>query len=213
MSEKLRALQEQVEAEQKQLELELGGGGGSGDGGAAEPRGTEVTMGGGRNRVAADDVGDGEAERRTLLRKRKAGKAEETSQLSFGKVAAIVGVGVCVALLLLLLLFNGDTKEEFESFVPLSRQQLKQERPHDPCPDPWWIPEQCTSEDRISSRSVWDECDAFFKKHDYDVKYLKKCGIEIKEGKAPKEDKDVKGGRRLLSRGAGRGARRGTTLF
>ena len=31
-------------------------------------------MGGGRNRVAADDTGDGEAERRTLLRKRKAGK-------------------------------------------------------------------------------------------------------------------------------------------
>lgn len=55
----------------------------------------------------------------------------------------------------------------------------------------------------------------FFKKHDYDVKYLKKCNIEIKEGKAPKEDKDdtdVKAGRRLLSRGAGWGARRGARL-
>lgn len=68
-------------------------------------------------------------------------------------------------------------------------------------------------EERISSRSVWDECDAFFKKHDYDVKYLKKCKIEIKEGKAPKEDTAGKGGRRLLSRGAGRGARRGAMLL
>lgn len=53
---------------------------------------------------------------------RCAGQAEAKSQLTFGKVAAIVGVGVCVALLLLLLLFNGDAKDEFESFVPLSRQ-------------------------------------------------------------------------------------------
>ena len=36
--------------------------------------GCQMTMGGGRNRVVADDMGDGEAERRSLLRKRKAGK-------------------------------------------------------------------------------------------------------------------------------------------
>ena len=58
---------------------------------------------------------------------------------------------------------------------------------------------------RISSRTVWDECDAFFKKYGYDVKFLRKCRIDIKEGKAPKEDKALKGGdRRLLAPGAGR---------
>lgn len=40
----------------------------------------------------------------------------------------------------------------------------------------------CTSgEERIKSRSTWDECQAFFEKFEYTVKYLKKCGIPIKE--------------------------------
>ena len=42
---------------------------------------------------------------------------------------------------------------------------------------------------------MWDECDAFFKQYGYDIKYLKKCGIEVKDGKAPKKPKS---GRRLL---------------
>lgn len=56
----------------------------------------------------------------------------------------------------------------------------------------------------------------FFKKNDYDVKYLKKCNIDIKEGKAPKVDKDdanVKGGRRLLVRGAKPGSGRSIRLL
>ena len=60
---------------------------------------------------------------------------------------------------------------------------------------------------------MWDQCDAFFKKHDYDVKYLKKCGIEMKEGKAPKEDTPAKGGRRLLSRGGVQVSRRAVNSF
>ena len=77
--------------------------------------------------------------------------------------------------------------------------QLQRERPYDPCPDPWWIPEECTGSERVSKRAVWDSCEGFFKKYGYDVKYLKKCGIEMREGKQPKELKAKKAsGRRLL---------------
>lgn len=89
-------------------------------------------------------------------------------------------------------------------------RQLKSERPTNPCPDPWWIPEECqgaflffitlfalhsallhnalqqcntyeygsahavaaaakraavaTGEERVKSRSTWDECQEFFEK-------------------------------------------------
>ena len=54
-----------------------------------------------------------------------------------------------------------------------------------------------TGGQRISKREVWDFCEEYFKKYNYEVKYLKKCGIEIREGKAPKELKP-KNRRRLL---------------
>ena len=65
------------------------------------------------------------------------------------------------------------------------------ERPH-PNPNP-----AHEGRERIAKRDVWDFCEAFFIKYDYDIKYLKKCDIEIVEGKAPKELK-AKAGRRLL---------------
>ena len=34
-------------------------------------------------------------------------------------------------------------------------RQLKQERPQDPCPDPWWIPEYCKGE---SPRAGHNRC-------------------------------------------------------
>ena len=62
-----------------------------------------------------------------------------------------------------------------------------------------------TGSERVSKRDVWDSCEAFFKKYGYDVKYLKKCGIDIREGKQPKELKAKKGsGRRLLAAAAQR---------
>ena len=52
----------------------------------------------------------------------------------------------------------------------------------------------------MSKRDVWDSCETFFKKYGYEVKYLKKCGIEIREGKQPKDLKAKKdSGRRLLA--------------
>lgn len=49
-------------------------------------------------------------------------QVEETSQLSIGKVGTIIGVGVTLALLLLALLFSSHSSDQFESFVPLTRQ-------------------------------------------------------------------------------------------
>mmetsp|Transcript_5694 Transcript_5694/g.16248 ORF Transcript_5694/g.16248 Transcript_5694/m.16248 type:complete len:192 (+) Transcript_5694:246-821(+) len=190
MSAKLKELQAKLEAEQAAMEQELsstGGGNGSGDA-VRKDTAIEVDMRP-SGRTALDPEGEEQAERKSLLRRKKHEQAVETARLSPGKIAAIVGVGVVVALLLLLLLFSNDSEGEMESTQPLTLTQLKRERPQNACPDPWWIPEKCQGEERIKSRTVWDECQAFFDKFEYNIKYLKKCGIDIMEGKVPKNTK------------------------
>ena len=62
------------------------------------------------------------------------------------------------------------------------------------------LPHAHAGSERVSKRDVWDSCEEFFKKYGYDVKYLKKCGIEMREGKQPKELKPKKDSdRRLLA--------------
>jgi hypothetical protein len=192
MSAKLKEMQAKLEAEQAAMEQELssssGTGGGNGDTNARDTV-VQVDLPAGRKAYAADTAGDEEAERKALLRRKHHQQEAETSRLSPAKIAAIAAVGVVVALLLLLLLFSGDSDEIMESTQPLTVTQLKHERPQNPCPDPWWIPEQCQGEERIKSRTVWDDCQGFFDEFEYTTKYLIKCGIEIKEGKIPKNKK------------------------
>jgi hypothetical protein len=49
-------------------------------------------------------------------------QTEDASALSLGKLAAIIGVGIVVALLLLLLLFSGDSGGDKEVAEPLTRR-------------------------------------------------------------------------------------------
>lgn len=186
MSQRIKELQAQMEVEQEAMRQELSSADGNGnDDAVAKHTAVNVDLRPSA-RTALDAEGDEMAERKALLRKKQQDQAAETSRISPSKVAAIVGVVVVVSLLLLLLLFSNDSRE-LETSKPMTLTELKLNRPDNPCPDAWWIPNKCKGMKRIRSPSVQRECQEFFDKYEYTVEFLQKCQIPIKDGKITDE--------------------------